>query len=184
LVNRKGPLAADRRHEVKLFVARDIPLALNHHLSIGASYTARSGAPTNYLGYQVTYGTGEVFLLPRGAGERMPWVHSIDLHLGYVFMQSKSSSLSVTADLFNLLNFQAVTRRSQNYTYRPVEPILGADAKSPFVNGNPKEIDPTKIKAADGDARPFDDTDKDRTFGAPLEYQAPITMRFGVKGTF
>jgi len=84
-----------------------------------------------------------------------------------------------------VFNQQAVTRRSQNYSFRPVLPITGDAAKNPFVPGtNNKTIDPTRIQAADGDSRPFDNTDKDRTFGAPLEYQDPITIRFGVKSTF
>lgn len=183
-VNRQGALNGDHTHELKLYVARDVELAPQHHLNIGASYRGRSGAPTNYLGAHVTYGTDEVFLLPRGSGDRMPWQHDIDLHLGYAFLQTKHQTLAVTFDVFNLFDFQAVTRRGETYTLRPVEPIQGADAQNPFVNGDKKNIDPTKIQASDGDARPFDNTDKSRTFGAPLEYQDPITIRFGVKSTF
>ena len=65
-LNRYGPLDGDRRHEIKVFAAYDIPLARRHHLNLGTSYRARSGTPTNYLGTHVTYGNSEVFLLPRG----------------------------------------------------------------------------------------------------------------------
>ena len=132
----------------------------------------------------MTYGPDEVFLLPRGSGDRMPWVHNFDLHLGYAFLQTKNQTLAVTFDVFNLFDFQAVTRRGETYTLRPVEPIQGADAQSPFLNGDRKVIDPAKIQASDGDPRPFDATDVSRKFGAPLEYQDPITIRFGVKSTF
>ncbi|HET6149181.1 MAG TPA: TonB-dependent receptor [Polyangia bacterium] len=184
-VNQYGPLAGDHTHEFKVFVARDVPLAPQHHLNLGLTARARSGTPTNYFGTHATYGNGEVLLLPRGSGERMPWVSSFDLHVGYAFLQTKNQTFAITADIFNLFNQQAVTRRSQNYTFRPVRPITGDAAKNPFVPGsNNKVIDPTRIQAADGDARAFDDTDRDRTFGAPLEYQDPITIRFGVKSTF
>ena len=32
--------------------------------------------------------------------------------------------------------------------------------------------------------RPFDDTDRTRSFGAPTDYMEPISLRFGVKATF
>lgn len=184
IVNRNGPLAADRRHEIKLYGARDFELAPQHHLNVGASYVARSGAPTNYLGENLSYGTDEVFLLPRGSGERLPWQHRIDLHVGYMFYQTKAATLQITADVFNVFNFQAITRRSQTYTLRPVRGIVGEDAKDPFVNGNKKIIDPDKIQADDGEERPFESADRNRAFGAPLEYQEPISMRIGVKGSF
>lgn len=180
-LNRYGYLAGDRRHELKLFGAYDLPLAQNHHLNVGTSYRARSGAPTNFLGTHALYGNGEVFLLPRGEGERMPWVHNLDLHVGYQFFQTKTQSISVTADLFNLLNLKAVVRRGQNYTLRPVEPITN-DPQGAKVSSS--RIDPTKIQAADGEERPFDDTDRNRSFGSPLEYQAPLTLRLGLKSTF
>lgn len=183
-INRSGPLDGDRRHEIKLYAARDIAFTPRNHLNVGMSYRARSGGPTNYLATHPTYGNGEVFLLPRGAGEREPWVHEIDLHLAYSFFETKDQSFSVTADVFNLFNFQAVVRRGQDYTLRSVDPITGAATRNPYVNGNKKNIDPALIHPSDGDPRPFDATDKDRSFGAPLQYQDPISIRFGVKTTF
>jgi len=179
-VNRTGALAGDRRHEIKVFVARDIAIAPRHHLNIGGTYISRSGGPTNFLASHPVYGNGEVFILPRGSGERMPWVHEVDLHVGYSFYETKNQTLSLTADIFNLFNFQAVTRRGQDYTYRSVEPITGSAATS----GDRKSIDPNAITPSDGDPRPFDATDRNRSFGAPLEYQQPISFRFGLKTTF
>ena len=190
LANRKGALDADRRHEIKLYLAREIELAAQHHLNVGLSYRSRSGGPTNYLGAHPVYGLSEAFILPRGSGERYPWVHSIDVHLGYTFYQSKNATLSITWDVFNLFNFQAITRRSEDYTLRPVLPITGSNAKDPFVNGNKRVIDPTKINPSDGETnpdgtlRPFEQADVNRQFGAPLQYQDPITMRIGIKGTY
>jgi len=180
-VNREGPLAGDRRHEIKLFIARDIALAPRHHLNVGGAYISRSGGPTNVLASHPVYGNSEVFILPRGSGERMPWVHEIDLHLGYTFYETKNQTIAVTTDIFNLFNFQAVTRRGQDYTYRSVDPISGSSAGTVT---DPKNIDPALLKPTDGDPRPFDATDKNRSYGAPLEYQQPISIRFGLKTTF
>jgi hypothetical protein len=182
--NRYGPLAGDRRHELKLFLARDVELTGQHHLNLGGSYRAHSGGPTSYLGSHIQYGLDEVFLLPRGAGERLPWEHAIDGHLGYTFLQGKNRTLAVTLDVFNLLNFSAVTDRSERYTTRDVQPITGAAAQNPFVNGDSRQIDPARIQTADDDPRSFDETDRSRAFGAPTEYQDPLTLRFGVKATF
>jgi hypothetical protein len=184
LINRSGPLDADRRHEIKVYLAREIPLAAAHHINIGASYRATSGGPTNFLGYNVTYGPDEVFLLPRGDGERLPWVHTIDLHLGYTFLRTPKQTVQFTVDVFNLFNFQAITKISETYTSRPVQPIVGPDATNPFVNGNRKQIDPTKIQASDGELPAFSSADRALAFGSPTVYQDPITIRFGVKGSF
>ena len=183
-VNRYGPLAGDRRHELKLFLARDIPVTRQHHLNLGGSYRARSGGPRSHLGSHVLYGLDEVFILPRGSGERLPWQHTIDGHLGYTFLQSEERTLAVAVDAFNLFDFAAVVSRSQRYTSRDVEPITGAAADSPFINGDRRQIDPARIVPADGDERPFDETDRFRAYGAPTAYQEPLTVRLSVKATF
>lgn len=183
-VNRYGPLPGDRRHEIKLFLARDIAVAPQHRLDVGTSVRSRSGKPTNYYGEHPGFGAGEVLLLPRGSGQRLPWVHTVDVHVGYTFFQTRKQKLSLTLDVFNLFNFAAVVRTGEDYSLREVEPITGADAKNPFVNGNNRNIDPTKIRPADGQPRPFGEQDRSRRFGAPLEYQDPITLRFGLKEEF
>jgi outer membrane receptor protein involved in Fe transport len=186
VINRRGDLAGDRRHELKMFLSKDFPLGKHHNLNIGAGYQARSGAPTNYLGRHRLYGRGEVFLLPRGSGERLPWTHNIDLHVAYQFAQTKDQTFSVTVDIFNVFNFQEVIEINESYTYRAVEPITGDAAKQPFANGNKRQIEPERVLASDLDSNPraFDDTDKNRAFGAPIRYQAPFTLRIGLRSTF
>ena len=183
-VNRQGYLAGDRRHEIKFFGAYDIPFDVRHHVNIGASYQARSGGPQNTLGRHLLYGADEVFLLPRGSYDRLDWVHNVDLNVSYTFLKSERQTLAVTADVFNLFNFSAVVRRGNRYTNRSVAPIQGEAAKNPYVDGNKRKIDPTLITPTEDPDRPFEESDKTRTFGAPLEYQSPITMRFGLKSTF
>lgn len=183
-VNRYGPLTGDRRHEIKVFLARDVPINNQHHLNLGGSYRARSGGPRSHLGSHAQYGLDEVFILPRGSGERLPWQHTIDAHLGYTFLQTEARTLSFALDAFNVFDFAAVVSRSQRYTTRDVEPITGAAAESPFVNGNRREIDPALIAPADGDPRPFEESDRFRAYGAPTAYQEPLTLRLSVKATF
>jgi outer membrane receptor protein involved in Fe transport len=181
-VNRYGPLDGDRRHELKLFGARDIAVAQQHHINLGASYRARSGAPTSYLGSHIFYGNDEVFMLPRGSGPRLPWQHTVDAHVGYTFLRTEKQTFAVTADIFNLFNIRTLRQTSERYTNRNVEPITGVDPDAALIGD--RTIDPTLIQAADGDPRPFDETDVARAFGAPSQYLEPISMRFGVRATF
>ena len=76
LPNRDGPLPGDRRHQFKLFGAKDWVLGSHHAILTGVGGRATSGAPTNYLGSHVLYGPNEVFILERGAGGRLPWSYS------------------------------------------------------------------------------------------------------------
>jgi outer membrane receptor protein involved in Fe transport len=181
-VNRYGPLDGDRRHELKIFGARDIPVTQQHHINLGASYRARSGAPTSYLGRHAVYGNDEVFILPRGSGPRLPWQHTVDGHVGYTFLRTEKQTFAVTADIFNLFNIRTLRRQSERYTSRDVEPITGIDADDARLNE--RTIRPELIQAADGDARPFDDTDRALAYGAPTSYLEPISLRFGVRATF
>lgn len=184
MANRYGPLDGDRRHEIKIFGARDIPVTPQHHINLGASYRARSGGPTSYLGSHIVYGQDEVFILPRGSGQRLPWQHTLDAHVGYTFLQTDTQTFAFTCDLFNLLDIRRVRRTNERYTNRDVEPIQGVSTQDAIVNGNEREINPALIQPSDGDPRPFDATDVSRSFGAPAVYSDPISFRLGVKATF
>lgn len=182
-VNRTGPLAADKRHEIKLFLARDVPLTAQHHLNVGGSYRARSGGPTNVLGSHPVYLDDEVFMLPRGSGERLPWQHTVDAHVGYTFLKTQQQTFAFNVDIFNLFDIRSVTRTSERYTSRSVEPITGADARNAWIDDK-KTIDPALVHTSDGDPRPFDETDRNRSYGAPTSYQEPLSIRLSLKSTF
>ena len=182
-VNRYGPLDGDRRHEIKFFGARDIPITQQHHINLGASYRARSGAPTSYLGRHAIYGNDEVFLLPRGSGPRLPWQHTVDGHVGYTFLRTETQSFAVTADIFNLFNIRTLRRTSERYTIRDVDPITAVGADAARVDN--RTIRPELIQAADDDPRAFsNEVDRALAYGAPTSYLEPISMRFGVRATF
>lgn len=181
-VNRYGPLDGDRRHELKLFLARDIPVVPQHHINLGVSYRARSGAPTSYLGAHAVYGNDELFILPRGSGPRLPWQHTVDTHIGYTFLRTESQSIAVTCDIFNLFNIRTLRRQSERYTNRAVDPITGVSVDDARTDA--RTIDPTLIQPADGEPRPFEASDRFQAFGAPTEYLEPISLRFGIRSTF
>jgi outer membrane receptor protein involved in Fe transport len=184
IVNRRGPLDGDRRHEIKLYGAKDWQLDQGVRLTTGLSYRARSGGPTSFIGNHVVYGQ-EVFLLPRGEGERLPWQHNVDLHTALGVWQSKTNSISITADVFNLFNFQAITAQSQSYTLSNVSPITDAGQQSsPYLPGRDKqEINPDFIKGAPGQPA-FTAAQRNPNFGQPTAYQDPLTIRIGLRTTF
>ncbi len=183
LQNRRGPLGADSRHEVKLYGAKDWQLGDGARLTTGLSYRARSGAPTNFIGRHIIY-QQEVFLLPRGEGERLPWVHNFDVHMALGLWKSKTQSVSVTADVFNLFNFQAATATDNNYTTALANSITDPNATaSPFVPGrDKKEIRPDIIPTPTG--QPFRESQRNPNFGNPTLYQDPMTIRVGIRTSF
>ena len=157
------------------------------NVNAGLTFRARSGEPTDYLGAYPRYGRGETSILPRGSGERLPWVETFDAHLGLAFRLTKASELVVGADVFNLFNFQQVTGRDEEYTRANVLPIADGTlanlpAKRPdgsYVCAPPA----CKLKyATDGSA--FDPVDRNPNFGNPTGYQAPRSFRFSAKVMF
>ncbi|AUX43559.1 TonB-dependent receptor [Sorangium cellulosum] len=171
LPNLQGPLPGDRTHQIKLFGAKDILFENGVILNLGASYRARSGKPTSYYGAHPLYGLDTVYVLPRGSGERLPWVHDIDAHIGVGVRLARESTLLVSVDSFNLFNFQGVTATDERYTRDTVLPISG---------GTPKDLG--KLRNADG--APFDPSHKNPNFGNPVAHQPPRTFRLNAKVTF
>jgi len=166
-VNRTGPLPGDSRHAFKLYGAHDIELAKGHHLQPGYGLRLTSGGPTDYLASHPVYGADEVFVLPRGSGERLPWVAGIDLSLGYEVAVTESFKLTFNVEVFNVFNFQATTARSQRYSSADVNPI---------INGSKADL----VGAVDIDGEPIA---VNPNFGNTTSYQRPRTFRFGIRGT-
>ncbi|MCC6554937.1 MAG: TonB-dependent receptor [Polyangiaceae bacterium] len=172
LPNRDGPLPGDRRHDIKIFGAKAFEIPGGMVLDLGLTFRTRAGGPTNLTGGHAVYGADEVFILPRGSGERLPWVHNVDGHIGYSFDLAKDSQLILSMDVFNLFNFQEVTQIDQRYTSADVLPC---------VDGTTDDL-PNCIRRTDGEA--FTAADVNPNFGNPTSYQSPRTFRFGARVTF
>ena len=186
-VNRYGPLPGDTTHEFKAYLARDFPLNEffagpdNMAINLGLGYRGTSGNPTSFLGAHPIYGTSEVHILPRGSGDRLPFVHRFDTHLQYDVKLSKSSAFSVYMDVFNLFNFQQTTLQDEDYTFSDVRPVV--DGK-PVKNAQGK-LEPNAAQLVHSDGTPFDvNTEKNPNFGKPIQFQSPRTFRFGARVSF
>jgi carboxypeptidase family protein/TonB-dependent receptor-like protein len=171
LPNRSGPLPGDHTHQIKLYAAKDFDVGQGSSLNLGIAWRSRSGEPTTFLGSHPIYGPGEVYILPRGSGERLPWVHTVDLRLGVRFALGRESSVLASVDVFNVFNFQAAVARDQRFTLDSVRPIDGGTT-----------ADISRLQTSDG--APFDPHHKNPSFGDPIAYQPPRAFRFGITTTF
>ena len=177
LPNREGWLPGDRRHQLKIYGAKDFPITKEFGINVGLTYRTRSGEPLSVVGSHALYGAREVYIIPRGDGERLPWIHDIDTHLGVGFNLAKDSVLTVGVDIFNLFGFQGVTGREEQYTLEDVLPIPNGTKESIAAGG------PGGIQKVDG--TPFvQETDRNPNYDKPTRYQPPRTIRLGAKVTF
>jgi hypothetical protein len=167
LVNRYGPLPNDRPHNLKLNGAYNIPIGAGG-ITIGAAFNVFSGTPIEVLGQHPFYGRLETFILPRGSGGRTPTVTQLDLHIAYGRQFSKLLRLDVYWDIFNVINTHTVTQVDQEYTTDDVLPV---------VNGTPKDL--YNLKNTSGTQ-----VHVSPNYGQPTAYQAPLSMRFGLRVSF
>ena len=97
-------------------------------------------------------------------------------------------TLSLTLDVFNIFNFQAVTAVDQTFTTTRVHPIE--------QNGKPADVEACRTDASSPDCRVYVSTspldnpvaitnaDINPNFKKPIAYQPPRSIRFGMKLSF
>jgi hypothetical protein len=176
--NTDGPLPGDIRHSIKIFGAKDWLIGSQHRIGTGVALHGNSGGPTSYRGsYQ--YRSGYAFYLPRGSGERLPWVFGSDLQLGYSYFIDKQKSIGITMDIFNLFNFQSGTSRDEKYaTNSDTRALCNKGEGLPACQGG------TLADLATHTDVNGDPLKKNPNFGNINGYQAPRVIRFGIRGEF
>ncbi len=130
MANRYGPLGLDRPHNLKIDGFYQFDLKKAGIITTGGSFRAQSGIAHNVLGAGVHpgYGSGEAYLLPRGAAERSPTTTQLDVRVAYGYRINKKTTLEAFVNIFNLFNQQEQLNVDENYTQDFVNPILGGDA--------------------------------------------------------
>jgi hypothetical protein len=169
LGNATGPLPGDRTHSVKAFAAKEFVVGGNMSFNLGLTYTTRSGTALNAFGRHRIYGFDEVFIIPRGSAGRLPWQHNVDTHLAFNYKLAKDSMVTLSADIFNLFNFQQETSRDQRYTTSYVKPLVGATGPGDLAG----------LRTDTGGAPVLN-----ANYGRSSVYQAPRAIRFGARVTF
>jgi outer membrane receptor protein involved in Fe transport len=159
LRNGSGPLPQDHTHTIKALGGYELSIATSR-LAFGLSYLGQSGGPTSVLASDEHFGDGAIFLLPRGSGPRLPWVHRLDAHVSFELPLGPASRLQLTADAFNLFNFQAITAVDERYTLADAAPLAPGTPLSSLAQApNPN-------------------------FGQPIARQMPRTIRVGARVEF
>jgi hypothetical protein len=167
-VNSRGRLPNDHPHQGKVdgFWSHAVGPG---KVTLGLSFSARSGTPKNYMtnlipgaNYQV------VFLLPRGDAGRTPAVWQLDGHIAYSQKVQKNVTLEAYIDLFNLFDQQSVVQTDDNYSF---------DAVAPIQNGTAKDL----AFAKNAFGAPIN---KNANFGQAIAYQAPFYSRLGLRLMF
>jgi hypothetical protein len=106
--------------------------------------------------------------LPRGSGGRVPWYTQFDLHISYKRNLSRLFSLEAYWDTFNLFNQAAVTAVDNEYTTSSVRPI---------ENGTVADLN--NLKTLTGGLPVLNPN-----YGRATAFQAPLSMRFGLRVSF
>ncbi|MDI1436315.1 TonB-dependent receptor [Polyangium sorediatum] len=156
--NRTGLLPGDHTHSIKLYAGKEFVLPAGVVLEAGAGYTGRSGTPYSMIGAHAMYGEDQVYILPRGAAGRTPWVNRIDARLGVSALLRKDLRLGVSVEVYNLAGSQTETAVEQRYTSNNVTAI---------PDGTPDDV-------------PEDIVENPR-YGKPVAWQAPRQVRFGLR---
>jgi len=164
--NRTGLLLLDRTHSVKINGAKEFVLSGKLSMNLGMSYRGSSGTPLNVTSAHPIYGPDFTFLLPRGAGGRLPFVHNIDTRLSANYRLTGDMVATVSMDVFNLFNFQAATSMDQRYTAQTIGAI---------IDGTEEDLERLVDEGA---------IVKNPNYGRPTSYQSPRSIRFGARLAF
>ncbi|MBE2249143.1 MAG: TonB-dependent receptor [Myxococcus sp.] len=188
LENRTGPLPGDRTHQFKAYVAKDFEVSPDVTVLAGVSYEGLSGTPISFLAWHPTAGDDETFVLPRGAAGRTPWTHHLNVRGGVAWRVSKEQTLQVTLDVFNLLNLQEATEVSQRLSTAQVLPATVPDGKTASeaacLSGNSPVCQSVLQKQVNGAAVPVTTADLNGNFKQPTAFQAPLSVKLGLRLSF
>jgi len=172
-VNNDGKLSNDRRQQYKF----DGIYRFDFGLTAGLSAFWRDGTPITAMGYSFAYQNYEYYLSERGAFGRVNSQYEADLHLGYPIKLPGDLELNVLVDVFNLLNRQGETRRSQRYTTSDFEyRVIDWDTGVPYPPITPAE----SRDYGNPDAR----TQQNPAFNTATRWQDPRTIRLGLRLSF
>ena len=163
-----GPLPNQHQHALKIYGA----MSLTDNIRLGLNFSAISGRPLSRIGfvpsdsggvsqgystassYYYLDSSGKTVLGQRGDQGETEWVKQLDLQLAYSEKLSKNEKYTVQLDVFNVLNFQAVTDVNQTNDYSRATTTVGQVGQL------------------------------SQNYGLPLAYQAPRAIRISARYEF
>jgi hypothetical protein len=178
LANRDGMLSQDRPNYVKVDGYYTFDLKRQGSLVLGGRVRALSGTPINALAPHYSYGGDESFLLPRGQLGRTDFDVGVDLKVTYARPLGRGMTLSVFADLSNLLNRQAQASVDESYAL-----AYPGNNANPISGGTYEDLVWVKRVNDDGFETP-DPIERNPNFRNTAGRYAPLFARFGAELTF
>jgi hypothetical protein len=124
-LNADGKLSNDREHSIKLNGSYTFQDGGANGLTLGTAAYWRSGTPLTAYGYSFGYSNWEYYLTPRGSLGRNPDDYEISVHADYPFDLGGGREISITLDVFNILNRQALINYDQRYNLESDGPCGG-----------------------------------------------------------
>ncbi len=176
--NSFGPLFNDIPHTVKLDGFYQFDLREAGRLTLGTSFRFQSGTPVNLRADNNIYG-GQflVYVLPRGAGGRIPPVYQWNLSLGYAYPLPGELELEFSGRVVNITNAKAVLRVDEIYSYAATRAVAGGDLS---------DLKHTKIQNP-GQPTSFYQRQilpKQGNFGVESVFQQPLGAQFELRLRF
>lgn len=190
-VNRYGPLPDDITHTLFLSGEYQVPLSRFGLLDLQLNHTYHSGAPIDVRGPHpdAQYSDGEVYILPRGAGGRLPDYRRTDLGASWEIPLGGKRKIRVGIKIWNLFGENSVTAVEERYTtlgqtlyvvggHGGVLPIEGgtlADLPDPHQPDQPSKLQ-TYDKDVFGNHLLLLGSAVSPYFKRPTQYQTPRTV--------
>ena len=155
-----GYLPNDRRHRLKLWGS----YTFDDRFTVGSNFSLESPRSLSCFGrhptdvFALAYGTRSHFCggepAPRGQGNKTDWVKQLDMKFAYKVNIPTGQTLTMRADIFNVLNLKAVQKRSET----------GEAGRTPIPGTTPTEY--YYVPSAN--------------YGIPTLYQSPRSIRLGL----
>jgi hypothetical protein len=175
--NSFGPLAADTPHRVKLDGFYSFDLREAGRLTLGTSFRFQSGFPISLRAGNNLYGTGSVYVLPRGAGGRVEPNYFWNLSASYAYPLPGDLEIEAAARLINITNSKAVIRVDEIYSFQNTRPVAGGDLD---------DLKHTKIQNASNPTEFFQRgvLSPQGNFGVEASFQTPLAASFELQLRF
>lgn len=170
MANQRGPLPNDRPHVIHVDGYYRYERG-RHAVTPALGFVGMSGQPVTPLGGNYLVGPDTVFILPRGAAGRTPFVTQLDFHLSYRAKVSDSFSAEAFLDIFNILNQKTALSQDAEYTADSVAPLTQPGATV------------SQVQTTDAKGNP-QDVSLNRNYLHATSYQPPISGRLGVRVYF
>jgi len=186
-VNRNGPLPDDLTHKVWLSGTWKLPVWKLGNVQIRVDQLYHTGAPINVRGPHSSpqYSSGTVYILPRGAGGRLPDYKRTDIGFSWEYPMANGRVVTLGTRIYNIFNRQGVVRVNERFTTYALTSVQvgGKGGVLPIEGGTladlPRADEPNGVgtlRSADKTGKLIQGASVSPTYGTVIEYQSPRAL--------